>query len=98
MAVDWILERHVPTAQRPADHEYSRFERCCADYGRLLDDHYKSEKLHNIKTLLDQLVFIPGEKLGIGVSKLCLEIQSFFYICRHCFPLQTAWKHNIMLT
>lgn len=76
MAVDWNLEQHVPRAQRPADHEYSRFERCCANYGRLLGNHYKSNTLHIMKTHLDQFVFIPGEKLGIGVSKLPMPANS----------------------
>jgi len=75
MAVDWNLERHVPRAQRPIDHEYSRFERCCANYGRVLGNHYKPNILHIIKTHLDQFVLIPGERLGIGVSKLCPELQ-----------------------
>lgn len=69
IAIDWHLERHVPRAQRPADLEYSRFERRCADYGRVLGNHHKANNLHTIKTYLDQFVFNPGEKLGIGVSK-----------------------------
>lgn len=77
MAIDWHLERHVPRAQRPAGDEYSSFGRCCANYGRLLGNHYKANKLKLMETHLNQFVFVPGEKLGIGVSKLFLDFSRF---------------------
>jgi hypothetical protein len=71
VAVDWGLESCIPRAERAGQFEYSRFETCCEYYGKLLGDHYDSQQVDIVKRHLDQIVFIPGEHLGIGVSKLC---------------------------
>jgi hypothetical protein len=96
IAVDWGLKRHVPRAQIPASREYDIFERCCTVYGKLLGNHYESDKLHLVKTKLDGHVFRPGESLGIGASKSCLEFvlspRSLFAIWVHfsIFPFLTS--------
>jgi len=69
IAVDWGLENSVPRAERAGRSEYSRFERCCESYGKLLGNHYDPQQVAIVKEYLDQIVFIPGENIGIGVSK-----------------------------
>lgn len=77
MAVDWDLERHVPKAERPNVKEYSSFEECCKSFCEVLGDHYQSQQqLKDVKNHLMTTVFIPGNHLGIGSSRL-----SFILLC-----------------